>query len=77
MSPRTRPLRVAGLFRLGLYEIDNQFGLVSLEVAQRMLNKSQPEMIQLAIDDINAAPRSLQHPADSRRPVTLRRIGRR
>ena len=23
MMPRTRPLRVAGLFRLGLYEIDN------------------------------------------------------
>jgi lipoprotein-releasing system permease protein len=56
MAPRTRPLRVAGIFRLGLYEIDNSFGLVSLEVAQRMLNKSQPEMIQLAMDDINAAP---------------------
>jgi lipoprotein-releasing system permease protein len=56
MAPRTRPLRVAGIFRLGLYEIDNSFGLVSLEVAERMLNKTQPEMIQLAIDDINAAP---------------------
>ncbi len=56
MAPRKRPFRVAGIFRVGLYEIDNTFGIVSLEVAQRMLNKSQPEMIQLAFDDINAAP---------------------
>ncbi|RPI50607.1 MAG: ABC transporter permease [Acidobacteria bacterium] len=56
MQPRTRALRVAGIFRLGLYEIDNTFGLVTLEVAERMLNKSQPEMIQLAMDDVNAAP---------------------
>jgi len=56
MAPRSRPMRVAGIFRLGLYEVDNTFGLVSLEVAQRMLNKTQPEMIQLAFDDIYAAP---------------------
>jgi len=56
MQPRTRALRVAGIFRLGLYEIDNTFGLVTLEVAERMLNKTQPEMIQLAMDDVNAAP---------------------
>jgi lipoprotein-releasing system permease protein len=55
MSPRTRPMRVAGIFRLGLYEVDNTFGLVSLDVAARMLNKTQPEMIQLAFDDIYAA----------------------
>jgi lipoprotein-releasing system permease protein len=56
MSPRTRPMRVAGIFRLGLYEVDNTMGFVSLDVAQRMMNKTQPEMIQLAIDDIDAAP---------------------
>jgi len=56
MAPRSRPMRVAGIFRLGLYEVDNTFGLVSLDVAARMLNKTQPEMIQLAFDDINAAP---------------------
>ena len=46
---------MAGIFRLGLYEVDNTFGLVSLDVAARMLNKTQPEMIQLAFDDIYAA----------------------
>ena len=56
MAPRKRPFRVAGIFRVGLYEIDNSFGFVTLEVAERLLNKSQPEMIQLAFDDINAAP---------------------
>jgi lipoprotein-releasing system permease protein len=55
MSPRVRPLRVVGIFRLVLYEVDNTFGLVSLDVAQQMLNKTQPEMIQLAFDDIYAA----------------------
>ena len=55
MAPRSRPMRVAGIFRLGLYEVDNTFGLVSLDVAQRMLNKTQPETIQLAFDDIYAA----------------------
>jgi lipoprotein-releasing system permease protein len=55
MVPRKRPFRVAGIFRVGLYEVDNTFGLVSLDVALRMMNKTQPEMIQLAFDDIYAA----------------------
>ena len=55
MAPRSRPMRVAGVFRLGLYEVDNTFGFVSLELAQRMLNKTAPDMIQLAFDDIYAA----------------------
>jgi len=55
MSPRIRTMRVAAIFRLGLYEVDNTFGLVSLDVAARVLNKTQPEMMQLAFDDIYAA----------------------
>jgi lipoprotein-releasing system permease protein len=56
MMPRSRTLEVAGLFRLGLYEFDNAYGFVTLDVAQRLMNKSQPELIELAIDDIEAAP---------------------
>jgi lipoprotein-releasing system permease protein len=56
MMPRSRTLRIAGLFRLGLFEFDNAYGFVSLDVAKRLLNKSQPELIELAVDDINAAP---------------------
>jgi lipoprotein-releasing system permease protein len=56
MMPRSRTLRVAGIFRLGLYEFDNSYGFVSLDVAQRLMNKTQPELIELAVDDINRAP---------------------
>jgi lipoprotein-releasing system permease protein len=56
MMPRSRTLRVAGIFRLGLYEFDNSYGFLSLDVAKRLMNKSQPELIELAVDDINAAP---------------------
>jgi lipoprotein-releasing system permease protein len=56
MAPRKRPFRVAGVFRLGLYEIDNTFGFVALDVAERMLNRTSPELIQLAFDDIYLAP---------------------
>jgi len=57
MIPRTRQLRVAGIFSLGLYEIDSQWGLVSLEVAKRLFGKPDVELIQLKVDDIYAAPR--------------------
>ena len=56
MMPRSRTLRVTGIFHLGLYEIDFTWGFVNLDVAKRLMNKSQPEMIELAVDDINAAP---------------------
>jgi lipoprotein-releasing system permease protein len=56
MMPRSRTMRVAGLFRLGLFEFDNAYGFVSLDVAKRLMNKSQPELIELAVDDIYAAP---------------------
>ena len=56
MMPRSRTLRVTGIFHLGLYEIDNTWGFVNLDVAKRLMNKSQPELIELAVDDINAAP---------------------
>jgi len=56
MIPRTRQLRVAGIFSLGLYEIDSQWGLVSLDVAKRLLGKPGIELIQLKVDDIYDAP---------------------
>jgi len=56
MIPRMRQLRVAGIFSLGLYEIDSQWGLVSLDVAKRLLGKPDVELIQLKVDDIYAAP---------------------
>jgi lipoprotein-releasing system permease protein len=56
MIPRSRRLRVVGVFRLGLYEFDSAYGLVSLDVAERLLNRTEPELVELKVDDIYAAP---------------------
>ena len=56
MIPRTRRLKVAGTFNLGLYEIDSQTGFVSLDVARRLLDREDVDAIQLRLDDIYEAP---------------------
>src|SRR5260370_31200087 len=56
LIPRTRRLRVVGVFSLGLYEFDSSHGFVSLDVAKRLLDKDQVDLIQLRIDDIYKAP---------------------
>jgi lipoprotein-releasing system permease protein len=56
MVPRVRVLRVVGIFRLGLYEFDSQYGFVTLPVAQRLLNRTRPDYMQLRVRDIYEAP---------------------
>ena len=56
MIPRARRLRVAGIFSLRLYEFDSTYGYVSLDVAKRLLDKDQVDLIQLRVDDIWSAP---------------------
>ena len=51
MMPRTKRLRVGGIFSLGFYEYDSTYGFLSLDVAKRIFNKSQAEvMISLCFD---------------------------
>jgi lipoprotein-releasing system permease protein len=57
LLPRTRRLRVVGLFSLGLIEFDSTYGFLSLDVAKRLLGKDRVDLIQLRVDDIFAAPR--------------------
>ena len=57
MMPRTRRVRIAGVYALGLYEFDAAYGLVSLEFAERLLGKAAPDLIELRVADIDAAPR--------------------
>jgi lipoprotein-releasing system permease protein len=59
--PRPRFFRVAGTFSLGLYEYDSSYGLVHLDVAERVLGRSIPDVIELRVDDMFAA----QQVADS------------
>jgi lipoprotein-releasing system permease protein len=56
LLPRTRRLKVAGLFSLGLIEFDSTYSFVSLDVAKRLLGKDDVDLIQLRVDDIYAAP---------------------
>ncbi len=56
MVPRVRVLQVVGIFRLGLYEFDSQYGFVTLQIAQRLLNRTKPDYMQLRIRDIYDAP---------------------
>jgi lipoprotein-releasing system permease protein len=55
MMTRSRTVRVAGIFALGLYEFDSAYGFVSLDLAKRLLAKETPDLIQLRVDDIYAA----------------------
>src|SRR3954471_13045018 len=57
LLPRMRRLKVGGLFSLGLIEFDSTYGFMSLDVAKRLLDKRQADLIQLRVDDIYAAPR--------------------
>jgi lipoprotein-releasing system permease protein len=56
MIPRTRRVRVVGIYALGLYEFDAAYGFISLDFAQRLLSKAAPDLIELRVDDITAAP---------------------
>ncbi len=56
MIPRTRRVRVAGVFALGLYEFDAAYGFVTLAFAERLLGKAAPDLIELRVADIDAAP---------------------
>jgi lipoprotein-releasing system permease protein len=58
MGPVVRPrtLQVVGIFSLGFDEFDSGYALVSLDTAKRVLGKTQPDFIELRVDDIYAAP---------------------
>ena len=56
MVPRMRPLRVVGIFSLGLYEYDHAYGFVTLDVARRLFNKDGVDMMELRVADLDDAP---------------------
>jgi lipoprotein-releasing system permease protein len=56
MLPRNRKARVGGIFSMGLLEFDSEWGFVSLDFAERLVGVDQVELIQLRVDDVDAAP---------------------
>jgi lipoprotein-releasing system permease protein len=57
MIPRTRRARVAGVYSLGLYQFDSEYGFISLDFAKRLFAKDAPDLLQLKVDDVYQAPR--------------------
>lgn len=56
VMPRSRRLRIAGIFRLGLYEFDATYGFVSLPTAKRLTGEADVKYLQVRVDDIYQAP---------------------
>ncbi len=51
--PRLRPLEVVGTFRFGFYEIDTGWGLVSLQTAGQLLDRTGPDMMQVRVANLD------------------------
>ena len=58
--PRKPLFTVAGTFSLGLFEYDSSYGFVRLDVAERYLDRSVPDFVELRIDDMFAAQQVAQ-----------------
>jgi lipoprotein-releasing system permease protein len=56
VMPRARTAEVVGTYALGLYEFDSAYGMVALDFAQRLVSKDLPDLLQLRVSDIYAAP---------------------
>jgi lipoprotein-releasing system permease protein len=54
--PRTRRLKIVGLFTLGFFEADSSQGFVALDVAKRLAGREYPDYIELRVDDVYRAP---------------------
>ncbi len=55
MLPRQRKLRVVGIFSLGFWEYDSSYGIVTLDVAKRLFRVDRVEMMELRVEDLDAA----------------------
>jgi lipoprotein-releasing system permease protein len=60
VSPRNRAFKVVGVFSLGLFEYDSSYGFVHLSVAERLLDRTRPDLIEVKVDDLFAAPQVAQ-----------------
>jgi lipoprotein-releasing system permease protein len=52
---KRRSFKVVGVFSLGLFEFDNAYGYVRLDVAERLLGKDHPDYVEVRVDDMFAA----------------------
>jgi lipoprotein-releasing system permease protein len=57
VMPRQRRLKVVGLFRMGLYQVDSLSGFVDLETGMLLAGTDRVEHIEVKIADVYDAPR--------------------
>ena len=55
--PKQRSMEVVGVVKFGFYQTDIAAGFLSLEVAESMLGKIGPDLIQLRLEHLEDAPR--------------------
>ena len=55
VSPRSRTFKVVGVFSLGLFEFDSSYGYVHLSVAEKLMDRTRPDFIEVKVDDLFAA----------------------
>lgn len=56
MMPRLRLFRVVGIFKLGFFEFDANYGLIPLPVALEFLSRPGPDVMQLKVARLQDAP---------------------
>lgn len=56
MMPRLRLFRVVGIFKLGFYEFDANYGLIPLSIALDFLSLPGPDVMQLKVANLEEAP---------------------
>ena len=57
MTPGRRVrARVVGIYSLGLYEFDSSYGFISLDFAKRLTGRTGPDLLQIKVRDVYAAP---------------------
>ncbi|MSO49609.1 MAG: FtsX-like permease family protein [Acidobacteria bacterium] len=56
MMPRLRRFHVVGIFKLGFYQFDANYGLIPMSVALDFLSQPGPDAMQLKVADLDEAP---------------------
>ena len=52
MFARPRPFQIVGIFSLGLYQFDSEYGFITMDVARNVFGEEQPIFLQLRVDDM-------------------------
>jgi lipoprotein-releasing system permease protein len=55
LLPGSRGFKLVGTFSLGLFEFDNAYGYIHMAVAEKFLDRSHPDLIEIKVDELFAA----------------------